>query len=270
VNFDKFKSIKPRQIAPPENDDGYSEKLLALGKRPKMQKIVPIITTCAAAIVIVTVVGVWALIGRGLRIGDVTDTPVPSTPQQPMQTLEKDASISALQREAFFEVFAKYKINAMPEFTQQSAPTLNDMARYIYHLYPNETSEKIVAADVLNRDAKALFGLEYDVSEDIAFDGSTSEYPFAELIGYKTDGQVVTATAAVYYMWNLVDRNCEAENPTDFAIAKGSVTSGHGNIVDITAIYTVTYLSDDGITPTRFLSLKKCLPPSEEYYEFFK
>ena len=98
-------------------------------------------------------------------------------------------------------------------------------------------------------------------------------YPFAELIGYseeKTEnGTVITATAAVYYMWNLTEQNCNETNPTDFAIAKGTVTGGDANINDISGIYEIKYLSDDGITPSKFLSLKKSTPPSDEFNEYF-
>lgn len=271
MNFDKFKSIKPKRMSPPKNDNGYSQKLLDLKPRQKNEKIIPILSTCAAAAVIITVVGVWALIGRGIQIGDVTDTPATSdTPQQSTQSLIKDESITTLQREAFFDMFAKYKINGMPEFSEGNMPSESDMARYIYHLNPDEVADDEMPAEIFNRDTKALFGFDYGVEDYVKFTRATAEYPFAELIEYKVEGNVVTATAAVYYVWNLTDKDCAELYPVDYAIEKTTVTSGDGNIIDITAIYTVKYLSDDGINPTKFLSMEKCSPPSDEYYEYFK
>ncbi len=275
MNFDKFKKIIPKRIEPPKDDNGYSLELASLKSRPTGKKITPILSACAAAVVIVTVVALWAIIGRGMQIGNVV-SPAPSDKNDDTSpTLIKDESITALQREAFFDAFAKYKINTMPEFNEGNLPSIDDMARYIYSLNgdltPITQSVGVVPNDIFKRDAKTLFGFEHTAESDVEFEGfASAEYPFAELIGYKTDSKIVTATAAVYYMWNLVEQNCEELYPADFAIAKSTVTAGEGNIVDITAIYTIKYLSDDGITPKTFLSVQKCVPPGDDFNSYFK
>ncbi len=274
MNFDKFKNLKPKRIEAPKDDFGYSNELLELKSRPTAKKIIPILSTVAAAVVIVTVVTLWALVGRGIRIGIHTPAPAPSDkPSDTVSALMKDASITTLQREQFFDMFVKYQINAMPEFSEGQMPDINDMAQYILHLNPDllSTSMGVIPSDIFERDTSALFGFDYQTDGDTAYKSSTlCEYPFAELIDYEVEGEVVTATAAVYYMWNLVEQNCSELYPEDFAIAKSTVIEGGGNIVDITAIYTIKYLSDDGITPKKFLQMEKCVPPSDEYNAFFE
>ena len=76
MNFDKFKDIDMPdvQVNP---DFEYVNKLNKLPKEPQKSKVLSIIGTIAAAVVIVAAVSVWALIGRGIR---GTDKPTVSPP----------------------------------------------------------------------------------------------------------------------------------------------------------------------------------------------
>ncbi len=275
MNFDKFKKLKPRSIAAPSESKKYSEELLSLKSRPSGAKVISIISSVAAAIVIVTVVALWAIIGRGIQQSPTPSTP-PADSTQQKQTLKKDDSITTLKRTEFFDMFAEYQISAMPEFSENEIPDISDMGWYIFHLNQSELNGGTFPADIFNSEVKRLFGFDYNLQQsEIALDeGELKEYPFAELIGYDTEqtdeGTVVTATAAVYYMWNLTEQNCDETSPTDFAIAKGTVTGGNGNIGDISGIYVIKYLSDDDINPKKFLSLEKYVSPSDEYMAFFE
>lgn len=275
MNFDKFKKLKPRSITPPRDSESYSKELLSLKSRPSSAKTLSIISTVAAAIIIVSLVAVWAIIGRGIQ-----QTPPPSTPPsdstQQSTTLIKDESITASQRTEFFDMFAKYRIDAMPVFSEEQMPDISEMGWYIAHLNQSDLNGGTIPRNIFEREVERLFGFDYKVEqEEIELgDGEFKEYPFAELIEYKTEqtenGTLVCATAAVYYMWNLYEQNCDILYPAEFAIAKGTVTAGNGNIDDISGIYEIKYLSDDGITPSKFLSLEKYTSPSDEYYEFFE
>ncbi len=275
MNFDKFKQIKPRSITAPSKSEGYSKELLSLKSRPTGAKTISIISSVAAAILIVTAVALWAIIGRGIQQSPTPSGPPSDSTQQQNYSLKRDESITNSQRVSFFDMFAEYKINAMPVFDEGAVPDINDMGWYIFHLNQDNINGGHFPADVFDSEVKRLFGFEYNLqqSEFSLSEGKLKEYPFAELIGYseeKTDeGTVVTATAAVYYMWNLVEQNCEDLYPEDFAIAKGTVTSGSGNIDDISGIYVIKYLSDDGINPKKFLSLERYVSPSDQYNEFF-
>lgn len=273
MNFEKFKKIKPKNITPPVDSDSYSEKLLSLKSRPSNSRLLPILSTCAAAVIIITVVTVWALIGHGLRTGDVTIPPASGNQnEQSAPVLKKDESITDLHREQFFEMFAEYKINAMPSFDEGSQPLTNDMLWYIFQLNTDKTENGQLSSEIFENETRRLFGFDYGLGNDLMLNvgnGQLCEYPFAELIEYEVNGSVVTATAAVYYMWNLVEQNCEELYPEDFIIAKSSVITRNGNTIDISGIYTVKFESEDGITPTRFVELKKHLPPSTSFMEFF-
>ena len=78
MNFDKFKNIDPKACEFDNVDEKYAESLISLTPRKKT-KLVPVITTVAAAVVIVFAVTVWALIGRGIRNAN-TDDPIIASP----------------------------------------------------------------------------------------------------------------------------------------------------------------------------------------------
>ncbi len=281
MNFDKFKELKPKPIMPPAESDSYSEKLITLKSRPSAKKILSVVSSVAAAVAIITAVTIWAIIGRGIRMqGQQVPVEVPGgipedEPTIPSDTLIKDESITILQKKKFFEMFAEYKINAMPDFSQTNMPYIDKMMWYIFHLCPNDINSGRFPLDVFNEKTSELFGYQYDwFEEDYPLgEGQLQDYPFAELIRYREEetdeGTVVTATAAVYYIWNLSEQNCKELYPLEYTIAKSAIISGNGNINDISAIYQVKYLIARGSKPQRFLSLEKYVSPTSRYMEFF-
>ena len=85
MNFDVFKNVKPDADSTKnvldkitEKDAKYIEKLQKLEyKKSKSDKIIQIVSASAAALLIVTAVSLWAILGRGIR-GIGVDAPTPS------------------------------------------------------------------------------------------------------------------------------------------------------------------------------------------------
>ncbi len=66
MNFEKFKNVKTKPCDITLNEK-YAKKLAHLPQSRNIGRILAAVGTVAAAVTIVVVVGVWALIGRGIR-----------------------------------------------------------------------------------------------------------------------------------------------------------------------------------------------------------
>lgn len=75
MNFDKFKSVRPSVKSTKnvldkisDKDEKYIEKLAKIQyKKSNRRKIIQIVSTTAAAVMLVTAFSLWALLGRGIR-----------------------------------------------------------------------------------------------------------------------------------------------------------------------------------------------------------
>lgn len=75
MNFDKFKSVRPSVKSTKnvldkisDKDEKYIEKLAKIQyKKSNSRKIIQIVSTTAAAVMLVTAFSLWALLGRGIR-----------------------------------------------------------------------------------------------------------------------------------------------------------------------------------------------------------
>ena len=68
MNFEKFKDIDMPDIKV-NPDFKYLEKLNELPKQKRIGKVLSVMGTVAAAVLIVLAVGLWAIIGRGVQMG---------------------------------------------------------------------------------------------------------------------------------------------------------------------------------------------------------
>ncbi len=71
MSFDKFKNLLPKPVEQPEGTDEYFKELANLEENKPKSKVLPIVTTVAAAVMIIVIVSIWALIGAGIRQGAV-------------------------------------------------------------------------------------------------------------------------------------------------------------------------------------------------------
>lgn len=98
MSFDKFKKLLPKPIAQPEGTDEYFKALANLQESKPKSKILPIVTTAAAAVLIVALVSLWALIGRGVRQGAIT-VPADKYENVEMHEIEMTEELSIKIRE---------------------------------------------------------------------------------------------------------------------------------------------------------------------------
>ncbi len=150
MNLKNFKNVttKPSNI---EFDKNYLEKLSRLPKSAPKRHTLEIISTIAAAIVIVTAVSLWALIGRGVR-GESVSVVAGSYAEIPV-TNELNAKLNT-------DLFGKYDVFCFREFDNKNPLSVHEILqinRYAENgiktaLYDRATGEEI------NEYAKAMFG----------------------------------------------------------------------------------------------------------------
>ncbi len=180
MNFDKFKSVLPKHTKITTDDANYIEHLNSL-KEPRPNETLKIISTIAAAVVIVLAVGLWALIGRGIR-GTGTHDPIISPPaaegvgaREQLSFFIESTKEYELTGKVLYDfenaVFERYKFAYIPIFTETEPLTELKIAEYHYIL--NSSAE-------INEFAKDLFEFEGkfgDITEDIpALIGVDVEY----------------------------------------------------------------------------------------------
>lgn len=130
MNFDNCKKISPDKafrdkilLSVTENDGAYINLLSALKSKKRSKKWLVILSETVAAVALVTAISVWAILGRGMRIG--TQTPSVST-QTPVYTVayssEQDRVVyAAKDLQLFFDDYVNGKACELKLFRSDSS-----------------------------------------------------------------------------------------------------------------------------------------------------
>ena len=150
MNFKKFKNVttKPCEI---EFDKDYLEKLSSLPKSTPKRHTLEIISTVAAAIVIVAAVSLWALIGRGVRQEPISVVAGSYT------EIEVDAELNAKLNT---DLFYKYDVFCFREFDRQNPLSVHEILQLNRYAENGiKTTENFVTGKMINEYAKRMFGI---------------------------------------------------------------------------------------------------------------
>ncbi len=209
-------------------------------------------------------------------------------PEPEEYTIPKDSNITDDQRNAFFELVKEYRIDYLPYFKEGEKPTVEDTIWLIVVRFRDECVTKndrlYIPKELANRVGKAYFNVDFELKEDLLVPtGEVNVHPMAELIGYEketVDGKtIVTARFMKYYFESFsslqlpedVLRNYgpieEAapdiqayyeetkKNLTIYEEWKNKIVTGQLKTIKGTNFYQeVKYYTEDGITPTEFIS----------------
>ena len=209
-------------------------------------------------------------------------------PEPEEYTIPKDSNITDDQRNAFFELVKEYRIDYLPYFKEGEKPTVEDTIWLIVVRFRDECVTKndrlYIPKELANRVGKAYFNVDFELKEDLLVPtGEVNVHPMAELIGYEketVDGKtIVTARFMKYYFESFsslqlpedVLRNYgpieEAapdiqayyeetkKNLTIYEEWKNKIVTGQlKTIKGIDFYQEVKYYTEDGITPTEFIS----------------
>ncbi len=191
MNLKEFKNVttKPCDI---EFDKNYLEKLSQLPKTAPKRHTFEIISTVAAAVLIVVAVGIWAIIGRGIRAntvdvvgGSYTEVPV---------TDELNAKLN-------MELFGKYDVFCFREFDEKNplsehellqinryaknAITVNDPVTHSEYTTNANGEVAYVTGKMINDYAEKMFGIT--PAHDFAIYGCVIELGDVDYAGAKVD-----------------------------------------------------------------------------------
>ena len=121
MKLDRFKELKPTEHQFDVTDSEYVKKLNTLSKRKNKTQVLSIVGTIAAAVAIVLVVGIWAIIGRGVRGNNV---PATSPTDYVEIELIDDVYISLIN-----DVIYKYDVLCFKDFNEQYPLSVHEILR---------------------------------------------------------------------------------------------------------------------------------------------
>lgn len=167
MNLDRFKKIKSPEIdlAP---DRSYVDTLNALPREKKKRQILPVLGTVAAALVVVIGVGVWSLIGRGIR-----NTAQP-TPASDTDGVYEELTVSEDQTSWFQSSYYDSFFKGVPIFDSEHKPSVTEITHWFHtsenlrNLYMGQKSEDY-SAQAVKEAVEKYFGLTYELDPDRAY-----------------------------------------------------------------------------------------------------
>lgn len=138
MSFDKFKKLMPKPVAQPEGTDDYFKELANLEENKPESRVVPIISTIAAAVAIVVLVSLWAIIGSGIRKNAAI---VPAEKYEDTE-LYKQELTPALDFE-IWKFISENKLEYLPVFDAETPPVLEHLI-YVCEQTRNELCQDLV------------------------------------------------------------------------------------------------------------------------------
>lgn len=200
------------------------------------------------------------------------------------RTFIKDENIKDEQREFYFDFTQKYRIDVMPSFKTGEQPALQEMKWYVALLCKDEVifdatlNSSFVTGSTIERVAKDYFGVSYGLKPEdtLALEiGSYPGLPMAELIDYKEEqvGEktLITARIAEYYFseFDYVE-DPEKYHPEDYQLAKNRIITGETEGLENSNVHIVQFYTEDGVTPTQFVSHTELSSGTEEYETYLE
>lgn len=209
---------------------------------------------------------------------DEEQTPVTDeiTPRYTVDAALKDPAITEAQRELFFELVKEWRVDAMYEFTPEKPMELEWFKYYCAYFVTEE--EKTFVDMGVNYTGAAIeriakwFGTSYGLKADepvFVKAGSLKDLPFAELIQYKeekADGKtLVTARCILYSIpdYYYVDWD-QVETMASYPAHKAMILAGKVTGYETYQIIDFSFYTEDGKTPTQFVSAMQYSPESIE------
>lgn len=163
MNFDKFKKVLPKNAQIDSKDTEYLQHLNGL-KEPKQSNIWAMVGTVAAAVAIVSVVALWALIGRGIR-----GTQVPHE-QLLYPAGEVSVELTDDMQQKFDMMYHNSRLFALPIFKEGESISQKAFSDYVYYIETDAKSDWIITASELNDLYFDTFGQKSEFTSGINYD----------------------------------------------------------------------------------------------------
>ncbi len=243
MSIDKFKNLKPVKHKFNIDDTEYVNTLNTLPQREAGHSIWRVLGTVAAAVAIVTVVALWALIGRGLR-GNVNNG------AQIIPSSRTELEITDELKSQFKTTAKQYGFAFVPVFDEEQPPSVWDTIRYMFYLdvmltidYDEDTENlygfenNFVSGKVVNDFGEKNFGCDIGATPTQKYctytEFETTPLTLTSLVSYDT------TSGTQYYTVEFSDKNGKT--------------------------YTLSYTGESHTEPKRFVSMNNNL---KNYYNY--
>ena len=164
MSFDKFKKLLPKNVPQPEDSDDYFKMLANLQEDKPKSKVIPIITTVAAAVAIVAVVSLWAIIGRGIR----NESVIPATSVDPYSVELTQTAITDEMKNKISSVFInEYFATFLPEFDKNNPLTNDKLSEFCSWMLTGSGDDSIITKKELKSYVYDIFNINVDFESDI-------------------------------------------------------------------------------------------------------
>ena len=178
----------------------------------------------------------------------------------------KDPSITDEQRRWFFDFAKEYRIDAMALYGfEPGKPMELDWFKYYCEYFVKEEDKTYVDMGV-NYSGKAIkeiaewFGFTYELADDdqvFIKSGSLLNTPLVELIQYRkeeVDGKTLITARCINYNFNRYNYEETVESRATYPADRAMVLKGEVKGFDSYSIIDVAFYTEDGKTPTQFIS----------------
>lgn len=195
-------------------------------------------------------------------------------PKYKVDGIKKDASITDALREQFYELYRTWRVDAMFEFSPEKPMELETFKYYCAYFVTDEEKSYVdmgvsYTGAAVERIAKR-FGMTYGLKEDDAVfvkAGSLLSIPFAELIGYKEEkvnGKTLVTARCINYSFNDYQYSDQEhiEASETYSARKEMIIKGKVTGYDYYTIQDFSFYTEDGKTPTQFVSAMTYSPES--------
>ncbi len=173
MRLNKFKNLLPQNVPQPEGSDDYFKTLANLQEDKPKSRVLPIITTVAAAVAIVVLVSLWALIGNGIRKNAVI---VPADKYKDTE-LYKQELTPALDFE-IWHFMSENNLDCLPVFDSENPPVLDHLI-YVCEQTRNELCQDLVLTkQEFENFTYDLLGYKVKLKKDIKYEQRPPVYEF--------------------------------------------------------------------------------------------
>jgi len=202
---------------------------------------------------------------------------LPQPPVYQPVILEKDKTIKDEQREYFFAFAQKYRLDFLPDLSQEGLPDFSQMKWYIAYVAMDEWVEygngHALTADTVNRITKDYFGLTYDLGGETLFPleiGEMTTTVFCELLSYKEErtpeGELlVTVRFAEYNYDKFAHIDPIKDAYEEYVATRHRIISGKEDQQYASALTEVQFITQDGQSLDRIVSQKKVIRMPEGF-----
>lgn len=176
----------------------------------------------------------------------------------------KDPSITDEQRRWFYDLAKEYRIDAMYDFDAEHPMEL-DWFKYYCAYFVKEEDKTYVDMGV-NYSGKAVeeiakrFGVTYGLKDDdqvFVKAGSLLDIPFAELVQYREEvvnGKTLITARCINYGFDRYNYDDRVESRETYPADRAMILKGEVEGYDRYAVIDVSFYTEDGKTPTQFVS----------------